>query len=401
MAEENEGADKTEKPTSKKLKDARKDGNVAKSRELTSTVLVMGWLVGGWLMMGSMFRNARSLFEHALTMMQQPFDVAFQSIVPVAAKAFLAMTLPLLLLAVMLALLVEFLQVGPVATMKKVTPDVSKLNPVSGIKKIFSMDNLVELIKSILKSAALLGIGGIVLWGMIPSLLNLPFSPPASIGSAIWHALKWIGIWTIFVFFFVSAVDAAYQKYSYIKKLRMSRRDIKQEVKENEGDPYVKQRRKQLHQEWSQQNMLNAVRGSSVVVTNPTHIAVALQYEQGEDDLPVVVAKGEGHVAEEIKRVAEEAGVPILQNVPLARGLNAKVEIDDYIGNEFFEAVAQVLFWAEGVRMGEARPEPPEFVPPPEMRAEIGLPDDTVPAPPLADDPSVAERFDDPRDPMR
>ena len=147
--------------------------------------------------------------------------------------------------------------------------------------------------------------------------------------------------------------------------------------------------------------MLNAVRGSSVVVTNPTHIAVALQYEQGEDDLPVVVAKGEGHVAEEIKRVAEEAGVPILQNVPLARGLNAKVEIDDYIGNEFFEAVAQVLFWAEGVRMGEARPEPPEFVPPPEMRAEIGLPDDTSPAPPLADDPSVAERFDDPRDPMR
>ncbi|MCD9029095.1 type III secretion system export apparatus subunit SctU [Luteimonas sp. BDR2-5] len=401
MAEENEGADKTEKPTSKKLKDARKDGNVAKSRELTSTVLVMGWLVGGWLMMGSMFRNARALFEHALTVMQQPFDIAFQSIVPMAARTFLAMTLPLLLLAVMLALLVEFLQVGPVATMKKVTPDVSKLNPVSGIKKMFSMDNLVELIKSILKSAALLGIGGIVLWGMIPNLLNLPFSPPPSMGSAIWHALKWIGIWTIFVFFFVSAVDASYQKYSYIKKLRMSRRDIKQEVKENEGDPYVKQRRKQLHQEWSQQNMLNAVRGSSVVVTNPTHIAVALQYEQGDDDLPVVVAKGEGHVAEEIKRVAEEAGVPILQNVPLARGLNAKVEIDDYIGSEFFEAVAQVLYWAEGVRMGEARPEPPEFVPPPEMRAEIGLPDESAPAPPLADDPAVEDRFEDPRDPMR
>ncbi|WP_165971266.1 type III secretion system export apparatus subunit SctU [Luteimonas terrae] len=401
MAEENEGADKTEKPTSKKLKDARKDGNVAKSRELTSTVLIMGWLAGGWMMMGYMFRRISGLFDSALQVMNQPFDAALRTIAPLAVQTLLAMTLPLLLLAVMLALLVEFLQVGPVATMKKVTPDLSKLNPVSGVKKMFSMDNLVELVKSALKSMALIGIGGLVLWGMLPPLLQLPFAQPQAIGSAIWHALKWIGIWTIFVFFFVSALDASYQKYSYIKKLRMSRRDIKQEVKENEGDPYVKQRRKQLHQEWSQQNMLNAVRGSNVVVTNPTHIAVALQYEQGNDDLPLVVAKGEGHVAEEIKRVAEEAGVPILENVPLARGLNARVEIDDYISDDFFEAVAQVLYWAEGVRIGEHRPEPPEFDPPAEMRAEIGLenPEDAVP--PLAEDPAVADRFEDPRDPMR
>ena len=400
MAEENEGADKTEKPTSKKLKDARKDGNVAKSRELTSTVLIMGWLAGGWMLMGYMFRRVSGLFESALLVMNQPFDLALQTIVPLAAQTFLAMTLPLLLLAVLLALVVEFLQVGPVATMKKVTPDLSKMNPVSGLKKMFSMDNLVELVKSVLKSAALIAIGGFVLWGMLPSLLHLPFARPAAIGSAIWHALKWIGIWTIFVFFFVSALDASYQKFSYIKKLRMSRRDIKQEVKENEGDPYVKQRRKQLHQEWSQQNMLNAVRGSNVVVTNPTHIAVALQYEQG-DDLPLVVAKGEGHVAEEIKRVAEEAGVPILENVPLARGLNARVEIDDYISDDFFEAVAQVLFWAEGVRIGEDRPEPPPFDPPPEMREQIGLADPDAPPPPRADDPTVIERFEDPRDPMR
>ncbi|MET0328465.1 MAG: type III secretion system export apparatus subunit SctU [Luteimonas sp.] len=401
MAEENEGADKTEKPTSKKLRDARKDGNVAKSRELTSTVLIMGWLAGGWMLMGYMFRRISGLFDQSLQVMNQPFDVALGNIGPLAFQTFLAMCLPLLLLAVLLALVVEFLQVGPVATMKKVTPDLSKLNPVSGIKKMFSMDNLVELVKSALKSAALLTIGGFVLWGMLPSLMHLPFAQPESIGSAIWHALKWIGIWTIFVFFFVSAVDASYQKFSYMKKLRMSRRDIKQEVKENEGDPYVKQRRKQLHQEWSQQNMLNAVRGSNVVVTNPTHIAVALQYEQGNDDLPLVVAKGEGYVAEEIKRVAEEAGVPILENVPLARGLNARVEIDDYISDDFFEAVAQVLFWAEGVRIGEDRPPPPEFDPPADMRAEIGLekPEDAVP--PLSEDQAVADRFEDPRDPLR
>jgi type III secretion protein U len=160
-------------------------------------------------------------------------------------------------------------------------------------------------------------------------------------------------VWTIFVFFFVSAIDAGYQKYSYLKQLRMSRRDIKQEVKENEGDPYVKQRRRQLHQEWSQQNMLNAVRGSNVVVTNPTHIAVALQYEHGVTDLPVVVAKGEGATAEMIKKAAEEAGVPIMQNVELARGLNERTALDDYIDGEFFDAVAEVLRWAEGMRRVE------------------------------------------------
>ncbi len=353
MADKDEGADKTEQPTSKKLRDARRDGNVSKSRELTSTVLFLGWLVGGWMLMGFMFARIRMLFDASIAAIQQPFDVAVAEIGGLAFQTLLWMSLPLLLVALFLGVMTEFLQVGPVATFKKLIPDLNKLNPVKGIKKMFSMDNLVELVKSVFKSAALIFIGGFVLWGMLRDLLLLPHAPPAAIGTAIWHALVRIGVWTIFVFFFVSVLDAWYQKFSFLKQMRMSRRDIKQEVKENEGDPYVKQRRKQLHQEWSQQTMLNAVRGSNVVVTNPTHIAVALQYEPGTTDLPVVVAKGEGYVAEEIKRAAEEAGVPILQNVPLARGLNERARVDDYIGSEFFEAVAEVLHWAEGVRRGD------------------------------------------------
>lgn len=353
MASKDQGADKTEQPTAKKLKDARKEGNVSKSRELTSTVLVLGWLVGGWLLMGFMYGRISSLFDQSLAAMQLPFGDALRQLALSAFDALLWMSLPLLALAVFLGIVVEFLQVGPVITLAKVKPDLNKLNPTEGIKKMFSMDNLVELVKSVFKSAALLFIGYIILKLMLPQLLLLPYAPPASMGSAIWHGLSLIAIWTIFVFFFVSAVDAGYQKYSYLKQLRMSRRDIRQEVKENEGDPYIKSRRRQLHQEWSQQNMLNAVRGSNVVVTNPTHIAIALRYEQGDTDLPVVVAKGEENVAELIKKTAEEAGVPILQNIDLARGLNEKVELDDYIGNEFFEAVAQVLHWAEGVRRND------------------------------------------------
>lgn len=348
-----QGADKTEQPTAKKLRDARKDANVSKSKELTSTVLVLGWLVGGWMMLGFMWGRLEALFNASFDAIGTPFAEVAPVLGRQAFDTLVAMTVPLLLLALFLGVVVEFLQVGPVASMKKLTPDASKLNPVEGIKKMFSMDNLVELVKAFFKSVALIFIGGVVLYGMRFSLMALPFAPPEAMGTAIWHGLLRIGIWTIGVFFFVSVLDAWYQKFSYLKQLRMSRRDIKQEVKENEGDPYVKQRRKQLHQEWSQQNMLNAVRGSNVVVTNPTHIAVALQFEDGVTDLPVVVAKGEGAEAEEIKRVAEEAGVPVLQNIPLARGLHEKVEVDDYIGSEFFDAVAEVLFWAEGIRRGE------------------------------------------------
>lgn len=350
MASKDKGADKTEQPTAKKLRDARKEGNVNKSKELTSTVLVLGWLVGGWLLLGFMYRQLAALFEESLAAIQLPFVEALQRLTISALSALLWLTLPLLGLAVFLGLVVEFLQVGPIATLAKVKPDMSKLNPAEGIKKMFSMDNLVELVKSILKSLALLVIGFLVLRRLLPELLTLPYAPPAALGNAIWRGMMLIGIWTIFVFFFVSVLDASYQKFSYLKQLRMSRRDIRQEVKENEGDPYIKSRRRQLHQEWSQQNMLNAVRGSNVVVTNPTHIAIALQYEEGVTDLPVVVAKGEEHVAELIKKTAEESGVPILQNVALARGLNEKVELDDYIHNEFFEAVAEVLHWAENVR---------------------------------------------------
>lgn len=354
-----EGADKTEKPTAKKIRDARKEGNVSKSKDLTSTVLLLAWVVAGWLLASSMYRRIAEMFAEGFKAMQMPFDQGFPMVVQTAVTALVMCTLPFLVMALMIGVFVEFLQVGPVVAFKKLAPDLKKMNPVDGIKKMFSMDNLVELVKSILKCAAMLGIGYVVIKGMLRDLLMLPYTDPSAMGGAIWHGMVRIVVWTVVVFFFVSALDVWYQKFSYIKKLRMSRRDIKQEVKENEGDPYIKSRRRQLHQEWSQQNMLSAVRNSNVVVTNPTHIAVAIQYEHGETDLPVVVAKGEGDFAEQIKKAAAEAGIPILQNVPLARGLNERIALDDYVSEDFFDAVAQVLFWAESVRQGRDDVEAP------------------------------------------
>ncbi|MGY1521018.1 type III secretion system export apparatus subunit SctU [Luteimonas sp. A482] len=350
MAEQDQGADKTEKPTPKKIRDARKEGNVARSKELTGTVLLLGWIALGGMLASHIYGRIAGLFNQSLQAVSEPFHDVLPQLGQLAVETLLWICLPLMGMALALGVVIEFLQVGPVISIKKITPNMDKMNPVEGIKRMFSMDNLVELVKSVLKCVALIGIGYIVLRGMMEWLLKLPYAPPSAMAAAFWHGVKWIAVWTIAVFFFVSALDVWYQKFSYTKKLRMSRRDIRQELKENEGDPYVKQRRRQLHQEWSQQNMLTSVRKSNVVVTNPTHIAIALQYEPGETELPVVVAKGEGAFAELIKKTAEEEGIPILQNVPLARGLNEQVALDDYISGEFFDAVAEVLHWAENMR---------------------------------------------------
>jgi type III secretion protein U len=346
----NDSGDRTEKPTSKRLKDARKDGDVHKSRELSSTVLVLIWLMIAWIGTPMYYRYLEGLFATMFTAMRRPGIEAMYMAVEQGTIALVMLTVPVMMLASVIGLFTDFLQIGSVFAPKKVKPDISRLNPTEGIKKMFSMDNLVEVLKSIGKTAGLAGIFLVVLWALLPQYIELPLGQPGNIGSAHWQGMMRMCAWTVFVFFFVSALDSFYQRYSFIKRLRMSRRDIRQESKENEGDPHIKGKRRQLHQEWAQQNMLHSVRKSSVVVTNPTHVAVALLYESGETDLPVVVAKGEDHEAAMIRKAAEEAGVPIMQNVALARGLNEKIEVDDYISSEFFQAVAEVLRWAEQVR---------------------------------------------------
>ena len=252
--------------------------------------------------------------------------------------------------AALLGLTVEFLQVGALFVTKRLAPDLTKLNPVEGFKRMFSQESLVEGVKALFKGAAIIAIVVLVMWRLLPMTLRLPMGQPPDLLVAIGTGLTWIGVWVVFVFFFVAAIDVFYQRHVFTKNLMMSKRDIRDELKQSEGDPMMKGRRRQLHQEWAQQNMLTAVRRASVVVTNPTHVAVALMYEAGQTDLPVVVAKGEDYEAALIREAAREAGVPILQNIELARGLNDKIALDDYISEEFFEAVAEVLRWADGLK---------------------------------------------------
>jgi type III secretion protein U len=364
-----DSADKTEKPTPKKLRDAKKRGDVPKSKDLSSTVGTLVWL----LMMASMlplFRSELSeLFDRVFVAVSQRGSV-HDVLVPVAMDAVRVMMIVGVvpaLLAGLIGTLVEFLQVRGVFTFEKVKPDLKHLNPVEGVKKMFSAENLIELVKSIVKAVVIISLFIILARMYANDMFLLSTSDPRQVGGLWWRISMVFIIWILVFFLFVSLGDAMLQQYNYIKKLRMSRRDIKQEYREDEGDPYIKQQRKQLHQEWAQQNMKAGVRRANVVVTNPTHLAVAIYYEKGETVVPIVTAKGEDEMARVIRETAEEEGIPMMRNVDLARALYAEVEMDDYVPRELFEAIAQVLIWARKVRDAEEdeeRPPPPEIAVP-------------------------------------
>lgn len=352
MADKNDSGDKTEQPTSKKLQDARKKGQVAKSRDLTSTVALLAWL--GVLVMGAAYmgRELMALMQAALDSFSQPFALAAPALGTLAWQTGLLLILLAVLPAVAVGILAEFLQAGPVFSADKIKPQAEHLNPVEGIKRMFTMDNLVEVLKSLAKTALLLGIGWLVLRAAIPEMGRLLDAPAgaAVLGALLEEVTRQTLVWTLVCFLLVAALDAAYQRHAFTKKLRMSLRDIKQESKEAEGDPHVKQQRKQAHQEWTQRNAQQAARQANVLVVNPTHVAIAIDYDRDTCPVPTVSAKGEDHVARAMREAAEEAGVPIVRNVPLARDLLARGEVGELVPADLFDIVAEVILWAREVR---------------------------------------------------
>jgi flagellar biosynthesis protein FlhB len=292
----------------------------------------------------------------AMVAMQGDFAPAVRNLGWQAAQLLLLVTGLLLLPLAVAGVITDFLQVGPVLAFEKLKPKLENLNPVDGVKRMFSMDNLVEVLKAVLKTALLFAIGWAVLRSLLPALVLLvrqPLDgPPAArlVGGALWMVSWRLAAWTIAVFAGLAVLDAAWQRHSYIKKLRMSRRDIRQETKENEGDPHIKAQRRQTHQEWSQRNAAQAARDANVLVVNPTHIAIAIEYDRETCPVPTVSAQGEDEVARAMREAAEEAGVPVVRNVELARELLAVTEPGEVVPQHLFEIVAEVILWAREVR---------------------------------------------------
>ena len=355
---DNDSGDKTEKPTPKRLEDARKKGDVVKSREITSTVGLVLWVAIGSAAVTFAAVRISALCEQLFAMIGQGwmhtgFTGAARAMGAQAAELTVLLTLMLVVPVAAVGLLTDFLQTGPVLAFEKVKPNLEHLNPVEGIKRMFTMDNLIEVLKAVVKATALFVIGWLIVRNTLPDFIALARSPEltgASVGDMYWSLTAKMLAWPLGIFVLISLLDYSWQKYSFTKKMRMSMRDIKQEAKESEGDPHVKGQRRQMQQEWSQRNAQQAARNANVLVVNPTHVAIAIDYDRETSPVPTIAAKGEDDNALAMREAAEEAGVPIVRNVPLARDLLARAEIGEIVPSDLFDIIAEVILWAGEVR---------------------------------------------------
>lgn len=367
MAQKNDGADKSELPTPKKLRDARRKGDVAKSKDLGAGLLTLAWLIlflaASGYVAKELARLATDTIAGATTL---PFERAAATAGWDALGTLMRISLVTLVPVALIATFAEFLQVGPILTTEKLKFGLEKMNPIEGLKRMFGKDGLFELAKTLVKVALICTIAWIVIRNALASSTQLialagsspidasgPAAAMASL-SQTWSLTLQMFAMVVCVFLFVAVADRLYAKASFIKKMKMSRRDIRQEHKEDEGDPQIKSMRREMHQEWANQNAIGATRGSAALLVNPTHIAIALDYDLESCPVPVIAAKGAGPLAAAMRTEAERAGVPIIRNITTARALWARGEIGEIVPEDMFDAIAAIILWAAKARSGDA-----------------------------------------------
>jgi type III secretion protein U len=331
MADKNDSGDKTEKPTRKRLMDARKKGDIPKSKEVTSTMTLLVWLALGALALPIASERISNLLLKVIENMGQPFSFTAPTLGWLAFESALWITGMLLLPVILVGLLTEFLQAGPIFTTEKIKPKLENMNPVAGIKKMFAITNLVEVFKATAKTAVMLIVGWMALKSLMPQILLLSSAEPGMMGTAMWKITLKLLSWTVAAFAAVSVLDVMWQRHTFTKKMRMSIEDIKKEMKQSEGDPHVKGQRRQLQREWAQRTAANTAANANVLVVNPTHVAIAIDYHPQDCPVPVIAAKGEDDTAMAMREAAQEAGVPIVRNIALARDMLARAEVDEIV----------------------------------------------------------------------
>ena len=352
MAENKEGQEKSEEPSGRRLDQARRKGQVATTRELAPVMMLVGgvglltlWAPMAWRRLQ---HQSQSWFEQAGTFQLDP-----ESAYDLMANAMERIFLPLLPFPLMLAGLgvaALLLQTGPLWIEEALQPKISKINPKKGLKRIFSLRGVVELLKSLLKVALISGIVYAVLSQEIRSVIQLSIVSVGDALSSTWGIAVKIIFWVGCVLFVLAIADFLYQRWQQTRDLRMTKQETKDESKDIEGNPQVRSRRLSLQRERARQRMMQAVPKADVVITNPTHVAVALKYDAGAMDAPSVVAKGAEVLAEKIKQIARHAGVPIVENRGLARGLYRLAKVGQTIPPDLYRAAAEVLAYVYRLR---------------------------------------------------
>ncbi|WP_144641617.1 flagellar biosynthesis protein FlhB [Bordetella genomosp. 13] len=351
MAEESD-LEKTEAASPRRLEKAREEGQIARSRELGTFLLLAAGVAGLWLGATALYRGLTGILRNGLGFEPRIARDATVMVTQAATSVSDAvlMLLPLFGILVVVAILASVALGGIIFTSKPLMPNFSKLDPIAGIKRMFSMQTVVELLKAVAKALIVGGIGAMVLWHYHDDMLGLSLAAPTA---AIAHTLKLVALCSALIvasLLLIVLLDVPWQIYSHMKKLRMSKEDVKQEHKESEGDPHVKARIRQQQRAMARRRMMAEVPKADVVVTNPTHYAVALRYAEGDAGAPRVIAKGTGLIALHIRELAAEHRVPTLEAPPLARALHQHVELGQEIPVALYTAVAEVLAWVFQLR---------------------------------------------------
>lgn len=341
MADDQE---KTEEPTQKKIDDARLEGNVAKSQDVSGLFTLFVAILGFLMLFDLIAEHYFNLYRYYYSLFSKEFDreLVFE-LTFITMREVLIMILPLALLVAVAGIGASFAQFGFLFTTKPLMPDFKKINPIKGIKNLISMKKLIESIKITLKSFVTLGIGFVFFFMFIKELPLVSAFP-------LHDQLEWLkdkaiilALVMLLITFVFALIDIIIVRKQYFDQLKMSKQEIKDEMKNMDGDPMIKAKIRQIQMQMSRKRMMAEVPDADVVITNPTHYAVAIRYKEGKDIAPVVVAKGMNQVALKIKKIARESEVHIVQNPPLARSLYADVDLEAPIPEVLFQAVAEVL----------------------------------------------------------
>lgn len=357
IAEDDDEASKTEEPSERKISKAKEEGDIAISQDAKSFIMLLGMLFVIWLVLPLMFKW---FYMFSLKFVENPDTIPTDGrhirllLYNTVIALMKILGIPFAIFMV-LGIFASVAQTGFVYAPKKLEPNWNKLNIFAAMTQFINMKKIVESLKGIIKITVIAFIGVLVIRPYLEKVNLMPGMETMAILSFI-HKIVVLLIFTVVIAVLVIAVaDYAYQKYQHLKKLRMTKQEVKDEYKQMEGDPLVKSRIRQVRMERARHRMMDAVPRADVVIVNPTHYAVALEYKMEKMDAPVVVAKGLDNLALRIREIAEEHDIPIVENPPLARALFASVELDQSIPAEHFKAVAEVIGYVMQLKNPQAR----------------------------------------------
>ncbi len=350
--------EKTEPATPRRREEARKKGQVAKSQEFSSAFLLLlgTCMIGVWgkYMVVYLERYMQWMLS-PLIFSHMPFNETNVSFLLIDMFFFSVRVLfPIMLVLFLIAFLSNFLQIGLQFSSEPIKPQLNKIDPISGFKRLFSLRSVTELFKNIAKIAIVGYIAYSTIQNLLPQFAQMSVMEIRDASALFANITLWFVIKVSIVLVLLAILDFAYQKYDFEKGIKMSKQEIKDEYKQREGDPLVRRRIRQKQREMAMRRMMSSVPEADVVITNPIELAVALTYDSDDMHAPKVVAKGGGVVAEKIKDIARENNVPIVENPPLARSLFKLCDIDDYIPPQLFKAVAEILAYI--YRISKSKP---------------------------------------------